>query len=73
MRLQEKQQINKINAEEKAKNDLWVTYKKNIQNKDYTAAGSTFQQIINTKKQLLVDITANNTILSNILITIKSK
>lgn len=58
---------NKIVQEEAAKNQLWVTYKQNMQAKDYTAAGNTLQSIIDAKTQILSDINARGQILNQIL------
>lgn len=67
----EKTQHDKIVSEEKAKNALWTTYNTDIKNKDYADAGTTFQSIIDAKKQILQDIQSNTTNLNNILAAVK--
>lgn len=67
---QAKELHKKIASEEQAKNKLWETYKANIKAKDYEAAANTLDQIIAAKKQILSDIQARTTILTNILSTI---
>lgn len=64
---QNKQLIQKINQEEKAKQDLWVTYHSQIQIKDYEAAGKTLDQILTAKADILTDIKARTEILKQIL------
>ena len=67
IKLLEKAQHDKIVSEEKAKSELWVAYRTNITNKDYAGAQTTFQSIIDAKKQILQDIQANTANLNNIL------
>lgn len=55
----------KIQGEEKAK--LWVTYKENIKNKDYTTASITFKAIIAKKSAMLNNIKQRGTILKQVL------
>lgn len=57
----------KISEQEKAKNQLWQTYKSNIQAKDYTTAANTLQSIIDAKTKILADIKSRGDILNNIL------
>ena len=67
----EKAERDKIVSEEKAKNVLWTTYSTDIKSKDYAGAQTTFQSIIDAKKQILVDIQANTTNLNNMLAALK--
>jgi len=67
----EKTLHDKIVSEETAKSALWVTYRTNIKNKDYAGAQTTFQSIIDAKKQILKDIQANTANLTNILASLK--
>jgi chromosome segregation ATPase len=60
-----------IKAQEQEKTQLWNTYKENINNKDYTAAGITFKAIIAKKTAILNNITQRGTILNQVLASIK--
>lgn len=64
---QNRQLIQKINQEEKAKQELWTTYRSDIQSKDYAAAGKTLDQILTAKANILTDIKARTAILNQIL------
>lgn len=57
----------KIKSGEEAKRKLWETYKANIKAKDYNAAATTLQSIIDAKASILVDIKARGEILNNML------
>lgn len=67
---QNKQLIQKINQEEKAKQELWTTYRSQIQSKDYTAAGKTLDQILTAKANILTDINTRTDVLKQILAAI---
>lgn len=56
-----------IKTQEGEKAQLWNTYKENIKNKDYEAAGTTFKAIIDKKTAILSNITQRGTILNQIL------
>lgn len=56
-----------IKTLQQEKAQLWKTYAENIKNKDYTAAGATFKQIIEKKTAILNDIKQRGTILNQIL------
>ncbi|MBC8060330.1 MAG: hypothetical protein H7Y18_06650 [Clostridiaceae bacterium] len=71
LRQAEKTLHDKIVSEEKAKSALWTTYRAAIKNKDYAVAKTTFQSIIDAKKQILVDIKENTSNLNNILAALK--
>jgi chromosome segregation ATPase len=60
-----------IKAQEQEKTQLWNTYKENINNKDYTAAGITFKAIIAKKTAILNNITQRGTILNQVLTSLK--
>ncbi|MDP4089873.1 MAG: hypothetical protein Q8930_11460 [Bacillota bacterium] len=56
-----------VKALEQEKAQLWKDYAENIKNKDYTAAGTTFKQIIEKKSAILEDIKQRGVILNQIL------
>lgn len=64
---QNRQLVQKINSEEKAKQELWTTYRSQIQSKDYAAADKTLDQILTAKANILTDIKARTEILNQIL------
>lgn len=56
-----------IKSQEQEKSQLWKDYAGEIKNKDYEAAGTTFQKIIEKKSAILDNIKQRGTILNNIL------
>lgn len=56
-----------IKTEQQEKAKLWVTYKENIKNKDYTTAAVTFKSIIDKKSTILSNIKERGTILNQVL------
>lgn len=56
-----------IKTLQQEKAQLWKTYAENIKSKDYTAAETTFKQIIEKKTAILNDIKQRGTILNQVL------